>query len=160
MNDRYLAVYLNDHHAGSIVGVELSKRAAASNEGNEYGRFLSDLAQEIAEDRAALERIMERFGVKEDKVKSGAAFVGEKLGRLKPNAQLTGYSPLSRVVELEGLTLGVTGKLALWRALRNVSDSDERLDPEELDALIVRAEQQQEGLEQHRLSAVAEALTG
>lgn len=160
MNDRYLAVYLNDHHAGSVVGVELSKRAASSNEGNEYGAFLSELAQEIAEDRAALERIMERFGVKEDKVKSGAAFVGEKLGRLKPNAQLTGYSPLSRVVELEGLTLAVTGKLALWRALRNVSDSDERLDPEELDALIVRAEQQQEGLEQHRLSAVAEALTG
>lgn len=160
MNDRYLAVYLNDHHAGAVVGVELSKRAASSNEGNEYGAFLSELAQEIAEDRAALERIMERFGVKEDKVKSGAAFVGEKLGRLKPNAQLTGYSPLSRVVELEGLTLAVTGKLALWRALRNVSDSDERLDPEELDALIVRAEQQQEGLEQHRLSAVAEALTG
>ena len=160
MNDRYLAVYLNDHHAGSVVGVELSKRAASSNEGTEYGAFLSELAAEIAEDRAALERIMERFGVKEDKVKSGAAFVGEKLGRLKPNAQLTGYSPLSRVVELEGLTLGVTGKLALWRALRNVSDSDERLDPEELDALIVRAEQQREGLEQHRLSAVAEALTG
>ena len=135
MNDRYLAVYLNDHHAGSVVGVELS-------------------------DRASLQRIMERFGVKEDKVKSGAAFVGEKLGRLKPNAQLTGYSPLSRVVELEGLSLGVTGKLGLWRALRNVSDSDERLDPEELDALIVRAEQQREGLEQHRLSAVAEALTG
>ena len=160
MNDRYLAVYLNDHHAGSVVGVELSKRAASSNEGTEYGAFLSELAAEIAEDRAALERIMERFGVKEDKVKTGAAFVGEKLGRLKPNAQLTGYSPLSRVVELEGLTLGVTGKLALWRALRNVSDSDERLDPEELDALIVRAEQQREGLEQHRLSAVAEALTG
>ncbi|MEA2376072.1 MAG: hypothetical protein QOD53_2535 [Thermoleophilaceae bacterium] len=160
MNDRYLAVYLNDHHAGSVVGVELSKRAASSNEGSEYGRFLSELAAEIAEDRASLERIMERFGVKEDKVKSGAAFVGEKLGRLKPNAQLTGYSPLSRVVELEGLTLGVSGKLLLWRSLRSVADSDQRLDPEELDALIVRAEAQQEGLEQHRLSAVAEALTG
>ena len=101
---------------------------------------------------------MERFGVKEDKLKSGAAFVGEKLGRLKPNAQLTGYSPLSRVVEIEMLALGVTGKLALWRSLRQVADADERLDPEELDVLAERAERQREGLEIQRLTAVEEAL--
>jgi hypothetical protein len=160
MNDRYLAVYLNDHFAGATLGLELSKRAAGSNEGSEYGTFLAELAQEIAEDRAALQRIMERFGVKEDRVKAGAAYLGEKIGRLKPNAQLTGYSPLSRVVELEGLTLGVTGKLALWRALRNVADGEERLDAAELDALIERAEQQQEGLERLRLTATAEALAG
>lgn len=158
LNERYLAVYLNDHFAGAVVGYELANRAASSNEGNGYGAFLSELAHEIGEDRASLKRIMERFGVKEDKVKSSVAFVGEKLGRLKPNARLTGYSPLSRVVEIEGLTLGVTGKLGLWRALRNAADSDDRLDAEELDVLIERAERQQEGLEQQRLAATAEAL--
>lgn len=159
LNDRYLSVYLNDHLAGSVVGHELSKRAASSNQGSEYGRFLSEIEHEIAEDRASLQRIMERFGVKEDKLKSGAAFVGEKLGRLKPNAQLTGYSPLSRVVEIEMLALGVTGKLALWRSLRQVAAADDRLDAEELDVLVERAERQQEGLEVQRLTAVEEALT-
>lgn len=159
MNVKYLAVYLNDHLAGSVAGVELAKRAASSNEGTTYGTFLSELEHEIAEDRASLERIMERFDVKQDKLKTTGAFVAEKLGRLKTNAHLTSYSPLSRVVELEGLTLGVTGKLALWKSLLEVADTDDRLDPEELEVLRQRAEAQQKGLEEQRLRAVGETLT-
>jgi hypothetical protein len=49
-----------------------------------------------------------RFGG--DKVKNIAAWGIEKVGRLKLNGQLTGYSPLSRVVELEGLLAGIAGK--------------------------------------------------
>src|SRR5918911_1194517 len=111
MNLKYLSVYLNDHLAGATGGRELAKRAAASNEDSEYGPFLAELEHEIAEDRASLIRIMERFDVKQDRLKTTGAYIGEMLGRLKPNAQLTGYSPLSRVVELEFLVLGVTGKL-------------------------------------------------
>src|ERR671933_2789202 len=150
MNLKYLAVYLNDHLAGATVGVELAKRAASSNEGNDYGAELSELAHEIAEDRASLVRIMERFDVKEDRLKTTGAYIAEKVGRLKPNAQLTGYSPLSRVVELEGLALGVAGKLSLWRALLEVADGDDRLDREELGVLLERAETQQRELEAHR----------
>ena len=38
--------------------------------------------------------------------RSRPAGPAEKLGRLKPNAQLRGYSPLSPLVELEGLLVG------------------------------------------------------
>jgi Ku protein len=41
-----------------------------------------------------------------------------------------------------GPIAGVNGKLALWRALRDLSDHDERLDPQPLDRLIDRAERQ------------------
>jgi hypothetical protein len=160
LNERYLPTYLNDHLAGATVGVELSKRAASSNEGTPYGAALAELHHEIAEDRAALERLMERFDIKKDPVKQTAAFVGEKFGRLKPNAHFLSYSPLSRVVELEALRLGVNGKLALWQALRHVAHADERLDPEELDTLAARAEAQIEQIEAHRLSAVEETLAG
>jgi hypothetical protein len=159
MNLKYLSIYLNDHLAGATVGVELSKRAASSNEGTEYGDFLTELSHEVAEDRASLERLMERFGVKKDRVKTTGAFLGEKVGRLKPNAHLTSYSPLSRVVELEALTLGVTGKLALWQALIGVQDADDRLDPEELAVLVERAEGQQRGLGQWRRRATSETFT-
>jgi hypothetical protein len=158
MNLKYLAVYLNDHLAGATVGHELAKRAASSNEGSEYGTFLSDLEHEIAEDRAALVRIMERFEIKQDKLKTTGAYIAEKFGRLKPNAHFTSYSPLSRVVELEFLLLGVTGKLALWRALLAVEHADERLDAEELSVLAERAESQRNELEPFRLRAVEDAL--
>ena len=159
MNLKYLSIYLNDHLAGSTVGVELSKRAASGNEDTEYGTFLSELSHEIAEDRASLERLMERLDVKKDRLKTTGAFLGEKVGRLKPNAHLTSYSPLSRVVELEALTLGVTGKLGLWKALIAIQDRDDRLDPEELRVLAERAEAQRAGLEEHRLRATTETFT-
>jgi hypothetical protein len=158
MNLRYLAVYLNDHMAGAVAAHELVKRAASSNKGTDYGDFLVELEHEIAEDRAALARLMERFGVKEDKLKMTGAFIGEKLGRLKPNAHLLSYSPLSRVVELEVLTLGVTGKLLLWRGLLAIEHSDERLDPDELRGLAERAQTQLDDLDGYRVRAVEDAL--
>jgi hypothetical protein len=158
MNLKYVAVYLNDHLAGAVAGSELAKRAASSNEGTTYGTFLAEIQHEIAEDRASLERLMDRLEVKQDKIKTTGAFIGEKLGRLKPNAHLTSYSPLSRVVELEFLALGVTGKHSLWRALLEVADTDDRLDRDELTVLADRAQAQWKGLEEQRLRAVAEAF--
>ncbi len=134
------------------------KRAASSNEGTEYGELLNELEHEIAEDRATLVRLMERFDVAQDKLKVTGAFIGEKLGRLKPNAHLLSYSPLSRVVELEVLALGIDGKLSLWRALLDMEHADERLDPQELQTLIDRAAAQRSQLEPFRLRAVEEAL--
>jgi hypothetical protein len=158
MNLKYLDVYLNDHLAGSTVGHELAKRAASSNEGSEYGTFLSELEHEIAEDRASLVRMMERFDIKQDRLKTTGAYIAEKFGRLKPNAHLTSYSPLSRVVELEFLMLGVTGKLGLWRALLAVAQADERLDAQELGVLAERAETQRADIEKHRLRAAEDAF--
>ena len=57
--------------------------------------------------RRSLLATMEALGARVDRLKAAAAWGGEKLGRLKLNGQLRGYSPLSRVVELEGLALGV-----------------------------------------------------
>ena len=57
-----------------------------------------DLARQ---EKQKLELLMERLEVKKDPVKTTAAHVAERIGRLKPNAHLLSYSPLSRVVELE-----------------------------------------------------------
>ena len=42
---RYLAVYLNDHLAGSTAIVELVRRAAREHEGTELGGFLAASAR-------------------------------------------------------------------------------------------------------------------
>jgi hypothetical protein len=43
--------------------------------------------------------------------------VGERLGLLKLNGRIVSYSPLSRVLELEGLGLLVAFNGSLWRTL-------------------------------------------
>jgi hypothetical protein len=152
-----LAIYLNDHLAGSTVGVELSRRARGSNEGTPLGEFLAALAAEIEEDRQTLGEVMEAAGVGRDRLKVVGAWAGEKAGRLKLNGSLLSYSPLSRVVELEGLRLGVEGKACLWRMLRALADP--RLSGFDFDALIARAERQRDELERHRLEAGLLALS-
>ena len=140
---KYLPIYLNDHYAGSTLGVELAKRAAKNNDGNaEFGPALARLATEIDEDRDSLKRIMDRLDVSEDRIKASIFWLGEKVGRLKPNGELLQFSPLSRVVELEGLITGVSGKLSLWRTLMELAEREERLDEGELEVLAGRAEDQ------------------
>jgi hypothetical protein len=154
-----LATYLNDHLGGSTGGVELARRAARANRGNPYGQLLERITHEIEEDIDSLRDVMRRLDVGEDRFKQAAGWSGEKLGRLKLNGQLLGYSPLSRFVELEALVLGVSGKLALWLALQRALEQDPRLAGVDLEALIERARTQRRELEGARRQAAVAALT-
>ena len=140
---KYLPIYLNDHYAGSTLGVELAKRAAKHGRGDaEFGPALTRIASEIDEDREELKRIMARLEISEQRVKATLGWAMEKAGRLKPNGNLLRFSPLSRVVEIEGLITGVSGKLSLWRALLAIVPSEPRLDEDNLTRLAERAEDQ------------------
>jgi hypothetical protein len=154
-----LGTYLNDHLGGATAGLELAKRAAGANKGTQYAKFLRGLADEIAEDRETLRAMIRALEFREDPFKKLGGWAGEKLGRLKPNGQILGYSPLSRLIELEGLTVGVTGKRSMWVNLQQVSDEDERLASFDLAELQQRAERQLAGLEEERARAAVPALT-
>jgi hypothetical protein len=158
MNRKLLGIYLNDHLAGATVGLELAKRARGSNEGTEYGEALDRVAREIEEDRHTLQGLMDTLEIRRDHPKVAFGWVAEKFGRLKPNGQLTGYSPLSRLVELESLSLGITGKASLWEALTEVAAEDARLNTEELRRLAQRAERQRAEVWRLRQKAAREAL--
>ncbi len=155
-----LAIYLNDHLAGSIAGAELAKRTLDNNKGTEYEAFLARLVDDIRADQTKLEDLMERSGIARSPVKPGLAWAAEKIGRLKLNGAITGYSPLSRLIELEGLRLGIEGKLCLWRSLRGAHPAGAAVTDEELDGLIARAEAQIEAVEEHRVKAARVALAG
>jgi hypothetical protein len=137
----YLPIYLNDHLAGAVVGVELVRRMCASNQDDEaIAPDLLRVAAEVEEDRATLEQVLGRLDVSRSPVKPVAAWLIERVGRLKPNGHLRGYSPLSRVLELEGLAMGITGKIDLWRTLSSLGLAERS--EVDFDALAERAEKQ------------------
>jgi hypothetical protein len=160
LDKKLLGTYLNDHLAGATAGLELARRAAGQNKGHPLGEFLENLAEEIAQDRESLVHLMGRLGIGRDSLKVMVGWAGEKVGRLKMNGRLLGYSPLSRLVELEGLTVGVRGKLSMWECLKAVADLDPVLAEFELDTLIARAEAQLQSLRPERVAAADPALTG
>jgi hypothetical protein len=155
--DRYLAIYLNDHLAGATLGVELARRLRSSNRGDpEMGEPLARICAEIEADRETLIRLMERLNVSRNPVKPTLALLAERLGRLKLNGKLRGYSPLSRVLELEVLATGIGGKLQLWNALeQRFGDS---LDGFDFHALAERADRQGQEVEDLHLAATKRAF--
>lgn len=156
--DRLLEIYLADHAAAATAGAALARRAAQNNSTNEYGDFLSGLSAAIEEDRHSLRQIIAQLGFQESRSKEAAAWLGEKFGRLKLNGRLREYSPLSRVLELEALSVGVAGKLALWESLLAQPGVGERLSNPDLAVLADRARQQRAEIERHRLQAAREAF--
>jgi hypothetical protein len=155
---KYLAIYLNDHLGGSTTGVELVDRIAKEYEGSELGEFAAGLALEIRADREALLEIMHALGVTPDKVKVAMGWATEKLGRLKLNGEIRDRSPLSPLVELEGMSLGIEGKRSLWVALAETEAVGGRIGSERLRELIARAERQRSAIEQQRIAAARRAF--
>jgi hypothetical protein len=160
VDDTLLGIYLNDHLAGATAGAELASRVAGENRGRPGGEPLRGLAGEIAEDRAALLDLMATLKVPVRHYKVWLGWLGEKAGRLKPNGRILTRSPLSRVIGLEMMRLGIEGKASLWRALRARAETDARLDTTRLDELLDRARRQSDMVEKIRAWAAAEAFGG
>ena len=157
-HDRLLEIYLADHLAAGTAGLALAIRSARNNSATETGRFLERLAAEIEEDHETLRRIVGGLGFDGSRLKELVAWAGERLGRLKLNGQMRGYSPLSRLLELEMLAVGIAGKLALWQSLEQIPGIAQRLPGVDLEQLVERAEQQRAEVEKHRLAAAHEAF--
>ena len=155
-DSRLLAIYLNDHLGGSAAGRARCRHAAQRYRGSELGEFLAGLLAEIEEDRATLLRLIARVGARPSRVKQALGVAVERVGRLKPNGQPGGRSPLTPFVELEALSLGVEGKRLLWEALDGLADP--RLSEFDFVALGERATAQRAGIEQHRLATARNAF--
>ena len=155
-----LSIYLADHLAGSRTGIGLARRLAEQNEGTAVGDDLARIAFEIEEDLESLRELMRRVGAHRDVLKEGMSWTVEKLARMKLNGQVLGYSPLSRLIELEALMLGVTGKLSGWTSVQSALEGDPRLAGFDLDRLIARAENQRSIIDNHRIAAAVAAFRG
>jgi hypothetical protein len=114
---KHLAIYLNDHLAILTAGVQLVGRSAGSNEDEALGALLEDTRIRFEGDRDIVNSLFDHMGLRRDRAKVAAGWSAEKLGRLKLNGQIRGYSPLSRVTELEALSTIAHGNAAAFRAL-------------------------------------------
>lgn len=86
---RYLPIYLNDHLAGATAGVELARRIEGGNqEIAALAPVLRRVRAEIEADRETLEGVLDRLAVSRSPIKPYAAWLVERLGRLKPNGHL------------------------------------------------------------------------
>ena len=157
--DTLLRIYLNDHLAICAAERGVARRCRTSNEGTELAEFLETFISDVDEARDVIADVLGAVGGQVSSFKQGAVAVGERFGRLKLNGQLTGYSDLSRVTELQALSATADERRALWQNLVVVAQTDTRLSGFSFDPLIQTATRQRERLEAFRLEAAGRAFT-
>lgn len=118
-----LAVYVRNHLAAARGGLDLFRRVARSTEGTDAGPEVAALVAEVDVDLRTLLAIAQVLGIGENKPFGFAARAGETLGRLKPNGSLVRRSPLTDLIEIEGLLDAVAAKLAGWIGLLCAPDA-------------------------------------
>jgi hypothetical protein len=151
-----LTTYLQDHLAGAMHAIELLKAMRDHYKGKPLGQFAEELRVEIEADRDVLGRLTENIGSTSGGPKEWAAWLTEKVSRLK--LKHSSSDGLGTFEALEFLLLGIHGKWALWRALSVVAPYDPRLAGKEFGALIARAEAQHGKVEEERLNFARSVL--
>lgn len=155
-----LSIYLRDHLALATGGTALAERILENNRDNAFGEALAPIVDDINEDEQTLKQVLEILGVRHSPTKEAIAWLGEKLGRLKLNGKIVSYSPLSRLVSLEALSVGVHGKRALWRSLLQAAERfPEMAESVDLEALERRATDQLDKLQKLQERAAEVAFT-
>lgn len=158
MDTKLLGIYLNDHLAGSHTGLELARRALRENQDNAVGRYLITFIKELEDERTVLQQVQRALGVTRNEFKHLAGWVMEKVSRLKTNTHLVHRTSLTRMVELEALTIAVIGKRCMWELLQRHARTERRLAGFDFATLIVQAESQHVSLNRLRLQASDTAL--
>ena len=158
MADKAIDVYLNDHLAGAMLGVDLAHQIRTQNQGTALGEVMGSIAPQIEQDRQTLIELMRQLDSSKNPVKQATAWIAEKASRAKFHGMTSGEPELGRFMALETLLLGVRGKACMWRALKQVADQHPPLVSLNLDELIERADRQYDTLERERLTASTRAL--
>ena len=154
----FLQIYLRDHEAAALGGLELFRRSCKANRNTAYGSELERLTNEVRSDLEELRSLCRKFEVKFSNVERALSLTGVTVGRLKPNGRVFTYSPLSRVLELEGLSGGVIAKLRMWESLRVLAPVEPRLNGADLTRLAAGAQAQLDALRRLHDMAAQEAF--
>ncbi len=147
--DDTLATYLQDHLAGSKVAVELLEALQDQYANEPTGQFVTELLAEIQEDRTVLKQLVKRLGEEPSPLKEATGWLGEKMSRFKFKRRVG--SDFGTFEALEFLSLGITGKRALWRMLAEIAPMDARVQGPDYEQLTSRAQAQYDRVEERRL---------
>jgi len=153
-----LGTYLNDHVAGSVLALELLDHLIGLSEASDR-ELLKQLRSEVQEDQEVLRQLLRSVGRKESTMRKAAAWLTEKLGRVKLLMDESGSGELRVLEGLETLALGIQGKLALWRSVATLGDAVPPIKALDLDRLQSRAIEQFERVERLRLQAARRILS-
>jgi hypothetical protein len=156
--DDYIATYLNDHLAGSVVAVELMENLETVYAGQPIADFIAKLRADIEVDIRELEDLMGHLQISESRTRKASAWLTEKFTQLKLRLDDPAHGDLRLFESLEALSLGIEGKRSLWLALSAAAELSPQLRIANYQRLQQRAEEQRARVEEQRIELARKAL--
>ena len=153
-----IEIYLKDHYAGGIGALELIEHSMETHAGTPLAAFFAELHGDIKADHDQLHNLMTALGVADSEARNAGAWLAEKFSRAKLGFSDGDGSDLRLLQTLESLTLGITGKRLLWRALHAVRQSSAALQQMDFEYLEQRAIEQSNRVEIKRLETAHAVL--
>jgi len=158
MKNSHLAIYLNDHLAGSVGALEILDRLIDTYHDLAIAQFCREARGEISEDQDELREVLKALEMSESSVRKAGAWLGEKVSRAKIRLEGEGIREPGLVLALESLVLGVKGKEVLWRTLATVQAKWPTLKRFDFTRLRQRAIDQGARMDEQRVQAAGEAF--
>ncbi len=160
MANAQIATYLSDHMAGSTMLLDLLEHVEAACAGSTAATFAAELRGDVLLDRRQLEALMVRLDISASVPRRAAAWISEKLARLKLKLDDPAAGDFRLLESWEAASLGVEGKRLLWVSLAHLAERHVDLRSLDYAPLIRRAEDQRSRIEARRLDAAAGSLVG
>jgi hypothetical protein len=151
-----LATYLNDHLGGAQVALQVLETMRDQHDDQRFREFAGTLLPEIQADDQTLRSIAEKIESGPSIAKQAGGWLLEKMSRVKLGH--SGSTNFEMFESLELLSLGIQGKLCLWKALGVAMDADSRLRGYDFEKLRARAAAQYEQVETQRLDLARTVL--
>ena len=118
---RRWTTYLNDHLAGATAGMNLAEMAAEEHQSDEHGPFFGEISSEISadyDDAPGAHDVARRRGERDQG--------RPRRGRLEDDGaevhRRRATTSSTRSSRCETLSIGVEGKVCMWKALKTVED--------------------------------------
>lgn len=151
-------IYLDDHLALMTGELELLERVQGENSGSALGESVKQFVGEVTRQQDRVRQVLRAAGGNSNSIKQAAAWLGEKIGRLKPNGGFSGYTDLARVIELETLMSLAFARILMWSVVRRTEALQLSLSPSELATFEEQSQAQLEKLQEHHRIAMDAAF--
>ncbi len=150
-----LETYFQDHLAGASTAIEVIGLLLKHSREPILTNLLSALMVEVQEDKSALEGLVTTMGMSPSTLKDSAGWIGARFVTFKARA---GKSPFGAFEGLEFLSMGIQGKLHLWKALQRSPACENAMNRPDFGTFIERAVAQHRKVEELRLALAAVVL--
>ena len=118
---KLLGLYMSDHLTGATAGLARIERMAEAFADTPVSADIARVSAELRRERDFLRGLIHDLGVRQRRHRQAAAWLAERVGRLKLNGRIVRRSPMTMVLESELMRAAILGKLGGWQTLEELA---------------------------------------